>query len=92
MSLNAPLACRLSGGFDWTQSCLRKMGDDLGDEWWTHQGDSGTFIASTFPCFGVTKAAIASWRVYLFLCIKLGGDIPVSLSYASCKLTLASQL
>lgn len=21
------------------------MGDDLGDEWWTHEGDSGTFIA-----------------------------------------------
>lgn len=48
MSVNAPTAFWLSGRFDWTELCWWKMGDDLGDEWWTHEGDQGTLRASEF--------------------------------------------
>lgn len=67
MSLNAPLTCWPSGRFDWTELYLRKMGDDLGDEWWTHEGDSGTFIACHVIDFGVTKTAVAGCQLYVFL-------------------------
>lgn len=69
---------------------MRKMGDDLGDEWWTHEGDSGTFIACHFIDFGVTKTAVAGCQLYAFLRIEMSGKVPVCLLYASYMLTFAS--
>ena len=66
MSVNAPLTYKLSGRFDWTESYLRKMGDDLGDEWWTHEGDSGTFIACHFIYFSVRKLLLRVVYCMLF--------------------------
>lgn len=65
MSVNAPPPCWPSGRFDWAQLCWRKMGDDLGDEWWTHEGDQGTVIASIAYPFGIARTAIASGQLHL---------------------------
>lgn len=52
------------------------MGDDLGDEWWAHEGDSGTFITCHLVSFGVTKAAVAGCEVCAFWDLNYAGKNP----------------
>lgn len=67
MSVNAPPACWLSGRFDWTELCWRKMGDDLGDEWWTHEGDQGTVRASVATVLVLQNLLLRVVNVLVFV-------------------------
>lgn len=56
LPLNTPLACSLSAvDLDWTDYLWRKMGDDLGDEWWTHEGNPGIFYIISSIYFSVCE-------------------------------------